>query len=71
MEIQERVGRRIRERRQSLQRTQREVADAAGIGVPYLSNLEHGQKSLSLRTLEALARALGLSPADLLTEDPA
>lgn len=69
MNIQQRVGRRIREQRQRLQRTLDTVAAAAGIGAPYLSTIERGLKCPTLPTLESLARALGVRPADLLAED--
>jgi transcriptional regulator with XRE-family HTH domain len=44
----------------------KDVADAARISMPYLSEIERGRKEASSEVLAAAARALGLSLADLL-----
>lgn len=49
-------------------RTLREVADAAGVSVPYLSEVERGRKEASSEVLEAICRALGIRLSDLLEE---
>ncbi len=49
-------------------RTLREVADAAGVSLPYLSEVERGRKEASSEVLAAICRALGLRLADLLDE---
>lgn len=46
--------------------TLQEVADAAGISMPYLSEVERGRKEASSEVLAATADALGLDLADLL-----
>ncbi|MBI0381834.1 helix-turn-helix domain-containing protein, partial [Streptomyces albiflaviniger] len=48
------------------QRTLKDVAEAARISMPYLSELERGRKEASSEVLAAAARALGLRLADLL-----
>jgi DNA-binding XRE family transcriptional regulator len=44
---------------------QQEVAEKAGISVPYLSQLERGKQKGSVDVLNALAKALGVSLDDL------
>jgi DNA-binding XRE family transcriptional regulator len=46
--------------------TQQELADAAGISKPYLSQIETGKRTGSAEVLGALARALGVGLEDLL-----
>ena len=45
--------------------TQQELAEKAGISVPYLSQLETGKRKGSLEALNAIARALGVALDDL------
>ncbi|MFF8475520.1 helix-turn-helix domain-containing protein [Streptomyces sp. NPDC015414] len=61
------VGDVLRRERQAQERTLREVADAARISLPYLSEIERGRKEASSEVLAAAARALGLGLADLLS----
>ncbi|WP_091348327.1 helix-turn-helix domain-containing protein [Micromonospora rhizosphaerae] len=49
-------------------RTLREVAAAAGVSLPYLSEVERGRKEASSEVLAAICRALGLNLSDLLEE---
>ncbi|HTP29322.1 MAG TPA: helix-turn-helix transcriptional regulator [Anaeromyxobacteraceae bacterium] len=49
--------------------SQAEIALAAGVSVSYVSMLERGQRSPPLETLELLAKALRVSPLDLLAEN--
>lgn len=60
------VGDVLRRERQSQERTLRDVADAARISMPYLSEVERGRKEASSEVLAAAAQALGLSLGDLL-----
>lgn len=60
------IGARVRLVRRRRGLAQKVVADRVGISVPYLSQLETGQRNFSSRGLiERLAEALGCSPADL------
>lgn len=61
------VGDVLRRERRAQERTLKDVADAARISMPYLSELERGRKEASSEVLAAGARALGLSLADLLS----
>ncbi|MCC4318054.1 helix-turn-helix transcriptional regulator [Streptomyces malaysiensis subsp. malaysiensis] len=56
----------LRRERLAQQRTLKDVAEAARISMPYLSELERGRKEASSEVLAAAARALGLGLADLL-----
>lgn len=60
------VGEVLREERQTKERTLQDVADAARISMPYLSEIERGLKEASSEVLAAAARALGISMAELL-----
>ncbi|WP_229909703.1 helix-turn-helix domain-containing protein [Streptomyces flavofungini] len=60
------VGNVLRRERRAQERTLKDVADAARISVPYLSEVERGRKEASSEVLAAAAAALGLGLADLL-----
>ncbi len=62
------IGAVLRRERQRQGRTLREVARAAGVSVPYLSEVERGRKEASSEVLAAICRALGLYLSDLLEE---
>ncbi|MFI7425885.1 helix-turn-helix domain-containing protein [Micromonospora sp. NPDC049836] len=49
-------------------RTLREVAQVAGVSLPYLSEVERGRKEASSEVLAAICRALGIHLSDLLEE---
>jgi transcriptional regulator with XRE-family HTH domain len=59
------IGDVLRRERQAQDRTLQDVADAARISMPYLSELERGRKEASSEILAATARALGLRLSDL------
>ncbi|MEO3766221.1 helix-turn-helix transcriptional regulator [Streptomyces sp. B8F3] len=60
------VGGVLRRERLAQERTLKDVADAARISMPYLSEVERGLKEASSEVLAAAAQALGLRLADLL-----
>ncbi|MEE1741835.1 helix-turn-helix transcriptional regulator [Streptomyces sp. BE147] len=60
------VGEVLRRERLAQERTLKDVADAARISMPYLSEVERGRKEASSEVLAAAAHALGLGLADLL-----
>lgn len=60
------VGDVLRRERLAQERTLKDVADAARISMPYLSEIERGRKEASSEVLAAAAHALGLGLADLL-----
>jgi len=62
------VGQALRRRRLAQGRTLRDVADAARVSMPYLSEIERGLKEASSEVLAAICRALHVRLADLLDE---
>jgi transcriptional regulator with XRE-family HTH domain len=68
VKLREAVGTALRRRRQDQGRTLREVAEAAGVSLTYLSEIERGRKEPSSEVLEAVCAALDLVLADLLFE---
>ncbi|MFE6892467.1 helix-turn-helix domain-containing protein [Streptomyces sp. NPDC057694] len=60
------VGDVLRRRRRAQGRTLQDVADTAGISMPYLSEVERGRKEASSEMLAAVAGALGLGLVDVL-----
>jgi len=63
------LGQRIRELRRARAATQADLAAAAGIGRVTLARIEAGVQSPNLATLEALARALQVEFAELVSPD--
>ncbi|MPY56280.1 helix-turn-helix domain-containing protein [Streptomyces spongiae] len=61
------VGDVLRRERLAQERTLKDVAEAARISMPYLSELERGRKEASSEVLAAAAHALGLGLSDLLS----
>jgi Helix-turn-helix domain len=61
------VGDVLRRERLAQERTLKDVADAARISMPYLSEVERGRKEASSEVLAAAANALGLGLGDLLS----
>lgn len=56
----------LREVRQEKGLSQEALADRAGLHRTYISQVERGLKSPSLRSLEQIAQALGMPPSALL-----
>ena len=59
------VGAILRRHRERQGRTLRDVADAARVSVPYLSEVERGRKEASSEVLAAVCRSLGIGLVDL------
>lgn len=55
------LGRRIRKLREAVDKTQHELAASAGLSAKNLGELERGRGNPSLKSLEGLAFALGVS----------
>jgi len=60
------VGERIRTCREQREWLQRELAEAAGLPVRTLGRIERGEVDVRLSTLAKIAKALGMSPKELL-----
>ncbi len=61
-----RAGWRLRQAREAAQLTQLELADCSGLTHEAISNLELGRRAPRATTVRALARALGIAPANFL-----
>jgi transcriptional regulator with XRE-family HTH domain len=62
------IGDWLRARRQSQQRTLREVSTAANVSLGYLSEIERGQKEASSELLSSICDALGAQLSEVLRE---
>jgi transcriptional regulator with XRE-family HTH domain len=62
------LGTVLRRLRTQQGRTLQDVADAARVSVPYLSEIERGRKEASSEILAGICRALGIELPDLLAE---
>jgi len=68
--ILERLSGRVRARRQDLALTLRELGQEAGVSERFLVLLEGGSANVSVTKLEDIARVLGTTASDLLSERP-
>jgi len=66
-ELQRNFGRIVRSLRKERELTQDRLADASGVSRNYVSELERGLKSPSLRVIDGLAKALGTRPSELIS----
>jgi transcriptional regulator with XRE-family HTH domain len=62
------IGRVLRRIRLDQGRTLQDVSRAAGVSMPYLSEIERGRKEVSSEILAGICRALGIALPDLLEE---
>ncbi|MFZ5924924.1 MAG: helix-turn-helix domain-containing protein [Bacillota bacterium] len=60
------AGSRIRKLRRMKRLTQEELGELAGLHPSYVGQVERGQRTPSVKTLEAMARALGIDASFLL-----
>ena len=56
----------LRREREALGLSQRALANLAGLNRSYVGSVERGEKNISIDCVGALARALGIDPADLM-----
>lgn len=61
-------AKKIRVRRHELGLTQEQLAEAADFHVNYIGGIERAERNLSLESIIILAKALKLSPRELLPE---
>jgi len=60
-----RFGRRVRDLRKARGLSQEDFAAECGLDRTYISGIERGRRNVSLRNLEVIAKAFGISLADL------
>ena len=61
MNIQEKIGARIKELRTQKKLTQEKLAWDAGVNRTYMNHIENGRKNISINTQEKIIKALGIS----------
>jgi transcriptional regulator with XRE-family HTH domain len=67
-ELQRTVGQNLRSFRDAKGLSQEAFADLLGIHRTYMGAMERGERNLTLRTVERLARRLDVEPLALLTQ---
>ena len=60
-----RLGRRVRELRYTRRLSQEEFAAECGLDRTYISGIERGRRNVSLRNIEVIAKAFGISLSEL------
>jgi transcriptional regulator with XRE-family HTH domain len=60
------VGRAVKLARTVQMMSRKSLAEASGISYPYLSEIENDKKSPSPKTLNAISKALGVKPHELM-----
>ena len=68
-EINRRFGRRVRELRLGKSLSQEKLAFEAGVHRTYLGGIERGERNPTLKNIALIARALGVSLAELFAYD--
>ena len=61
-----RFGLRVRQLRKELHYSQETFAARCGLDRTYLGGIERGERNLSLRNIEVIAKALGVSVSELM-----
>ena len=59
------IGEQIRNIRKERGMTQEALANACGFQYSYLSDIERGERNISMETLEKIVEALGVVPAEI------
>jgi transcriptional regulator with XRE-family HTH domain len=65
MDVLERFGKKVRQKRTALGLSQEAFADRCNLDRTYISGIERGKRNVALRNVEAIANALGISIAEL------
>jgi transcriptional regulator with XRE-family HTH domain len=60
------VGQRVREKRREKLLTLKQLAEATGLSLTYLSDVERDRTQSSIKTLRRIAQALGVTVGDLM-----
>lgn len=66
MDVCQRLGRNLRRLREAKGLSQEQFADEAGIHRTYVSDLERGSRNPTIRVVDRVAKALGVTASDIL-----
>jgi len=66
LDVQLRLGHRVRDHRQRCGYTQEQLAERCSFTVKFISSIERGKVNVPLVTLTTIARALGVTASELL-----
>ena len=70
MNLVERFGGRVRKARKALNVSQEELASISGLNRSHMGEIERGQASPTLITIDRIAKALNCSIAELMDDNP-
>ena len=65
MEIKAKVGNRIKEIREKISMSQKDLSYTADLDRSYIASVENGQRNISIVNLEKIAKALGVTLNEL------
>jgi transcriptional regulator with XRE-family HTH domain len=65
MDIKSKVGKRIREIREKVEMSQKDLAYSSDLDRSYIASVESGQRNISIVNLEKIANSLGVSLSEL------
>ncbi len=65
MDIKSKIGKRIRETREKVEMSQKDLAYSADLDRSYIASVESGQRNISIVNLEKIANTLGVSLSEL------
>ena len=64
VKVQDAFGKRLRDIRRRKDMTQERLADLSGLSIQYIGEIERRKRNPSLTSIEALAKALGMTVSD-------
>ena len=65
MDIKSKVGKRIKEIREKIDMSQKDLSYSADLDRSYIASVESGQRNISIVNLEKIANSLGFSLSEL------
>ena len=66
MDISVKFGKKVKELRLQKKMSQGDLAKILGVHPTYISGIERGVRNMALKNIEKLAKALGVTPSELL-----
>jgi transcriptional regulator with XRE-family HTH domain len=69
-ELQRTLGRNLRSYRKARGESQETLATTLGFHRTYIGGVERGERNLTLKSVEGIARLIGVDPLELLTPAP-